>query len=46
MSVDQGKLVHQLIIVTNAFLRLINKREEKVYACHPIGTPMSEVISG
>ena len=44
MNADQAKLAHQLILVTNTFLHQVDKRKEKVYACHPIGKAVSEVV--
>ena len=42
MSANQTKLAHQLILVTNAFLHPINKREEKTYAHHPFSQGVSK----
>ena len=46
MSADQAKLVHQFILVPNAFLHSVDERKEKVHACYPIGRAMSKVIRG
>ena len=44
MSADQTKLAHQLILVTNAFLRPVDEREEKTHAHYPIGRAVSEAV--
>ena len=44
MSADQSKLAHQLILVINAFLYPLDKREEKAYACHPISKAVSKTV--
>ena len=36
--------MYQLILVTNAFLRLIDKREEKTHICYPIRRAVSKAI--
>ena len=45
MSADQvAKLVHQFILLTNAFQHPVDKPEEKTHACHPIGRAMSQLV--
>ena len=44
MNANQTKLAHELILVTIAFLRLVNKRKEKAYACHLIIRAVSEMV--
>ena len=44
MSADQVKLVYQLILVTNAFLRPVNKREKETHARHPIARAVSKAV--
>ena len=46
MSADQAKLAHQLILVTNAFLYPVDKREEKTHAHYPIGKAVGEAVRG
>ena len=46
MSANQAKFAHQLILVLNAFLHLVDKRKEKAHACHLIGKAVSEVVKG
>ena len=46
MSADQVKLTHQLILVSNVFLHLVDEREEKVYTRHLIGRVVSEAVRG
>ena len=38
------KLMYQLILFTNAFLRLVDKYEKKAHVCHLIGKSVSEAI--
>ena len=43
ISADQAaKLVHQLILLTIAFLCLVDKREVKAHICYPITKAVSE----
>ena len=44
MSANQAKLMHQLILVTNAFLCPVDKHKEKVHTCHPILRAVSEKV--
>ena len=44
MSADQAKFAHQLILVTSAFLRLVDEREKKTHACHPLGKAVSKPV--
>ena len=45
MSTNQaGKLAHQLILLTNAFLDLVIECEEKIHICHSIGQVASEAV--
>ena len=46
MNADQAMLSYQLILVISAFLRPVDKREEKTHARHPIGRAVSETVSG
>ena len=44
MSADQAKLAHELILVTSAFLRPVDKLDKKAYICHRIGKAMNEAV--
>ena len=44
MYVNQTKLMHQLILITNTFLRLIDKYKKKTHACHPIGKGINKAV--
>ena len=44
MNADQVKLAHQLILVTNVFLFLIDKHKKKTYACHSTSRAISEAV--
>ena len=44
MSINQAKLTHQLILVTNVFLRLINKRKKKAHVDYSIAKAVSETV--
>ena len=46
MNADQTNLAYQLILVINVFLRLVDRREEKPYACYHIGKAISEAVRG
>ena len=46
MSADQAKFAHQLILVTSAFLHLMDDRKKKAHARHPIGRAISEAVRG
>ena len=46
MSADQAKLAHQLIAVTNVFLRPVDHHEMKAHAYHPISRAVSEMVKG
>ena len=44
MSANQAKLAHQLIVVTNIFLRPVDEHEEKAHTRHPIGRAVIEAV--
>ena len=46
MSADQTKFAYQLILVTIAFLRPIDKREEKAHTYYFTGRAVSETVRG
>ena len=46
MSADQAKFAHQLILVTNPFLRPVDEREEKTHTRHPIGKAVNKAVRG
>ena len=46
MSGDQAKLVHQLILIANVFLHLVDEGKEKVYAHYPISRAVSQAVRG
>ena len=44
MIANQAKLWHQFILITYAFLNIIDDYKEKAHACHSIGRAITEAV--